>query len=379
MTALLLSAVFLAPPILSAPDAYGSKDGRIKAKNPLERRARKAEREALKRDASEGNDLRVPIVIGNLPEADLARLPEGVDLASLIAEAFAMSQKIRPVYVLDCSDADCLGDRAGRELSKHVSELEASEGGVAEDGSIVSVSAAAKARDSLGVIILSLDADRRLTMILSETPGRGLLGEMVSAPLEAKDIFDDAFRAGLTRLLKLGSPDEGNLEPVAKAPETGAQGEPAHVLAYRQNLKAKSRYGIYGGAGAAGIGFVLGLYATVNAYRWRRLSYQESEYREQFRGAVSGQALMADLLMIGGGAVAGASYWARGHADQVGAFSWLAGSATATASPSGEMEPPAPSDVEPPVPEADEAADEATAAEPVAAEEESKPRRKLIR
>ncbi len=370
MMATLLGLVLLAPPFAAAPDAYGSKDGRIKAKNPLERRAGKAEREALDRAPSDTVDLRVPVLFGTLPKADLARLPDGVDLAALIAELLRDSKTLRSVYVVDCIESECLNQRAGQELSKHLSELVATEGGVSEDGSIVAVSAEAKARNRLGVISLSLDEDRRLTMILSETPGRGLLGQVVTAPLEAKDIFDASFGKGIGHLLRLGTPDEGLLEPVEDPVAAATQGEPAHVLAYRQNLKAKSKYGIYGGAGAAGLGVVLGLYATVNAYRWRRLSYREPEYREQFRSAVSGQAVFADILMIGGGAVAGAAYWARGHADNIGAFSWLAGDGppasegAESTSVTGEVaeEPPAPSPTE-------------TNTEPEAA----KPKRKLIR
>ena len=44
MIEMLLASLLLAPPFIAAPDAYGSKDGRIKAKNPLQRRAGKAER-----------------------------------------------------------------------------------------------------------------------------------------------------------------------------------------------------------------------------------------------------------------------------------------------------------------------------------------------
>ncbi|HBU48909.1 MAG TPA: hypothetical protein DEB46_11420 [Myxococcales bacterium] len=333
MLGTLLGSFLLAPSVWAAPDAYGSKDGKIKAKTPLERRAGPAERAALARDESKAVDLRIPVLIGNLPQVDLERLPEGVDLGTLIDIVLASSQKLRPVYVVDCVEAECLRQRANTELSNHLRDLAATEGGVSKDGSIVAVSAEAKARDRLAVISMSLDKERRLTLILAETPGRGLLGQIVSDPLEAKDIFETAFRDGLTRLLRLGLEDEGQLVPI-EAPDTLAvQGEPAHVLAFRQDLKAKSKYGLYGGAGVAGLGLALGLYATVNAYRWRRLSYRESEYREQFRSAVAGQAVLADVLILGGGAVAGAAYWARGHAENVGAFAWLAGNGpTKTAS-----------------------------------------------
>jgi hypothetical protein len=263
----------------AAPDGFGSRDGRIKARTPIERsgaQSKGAVREAVTRKPGPAAvDPRRAVIVGDLDRAKGTSAPPGSDLKAAIAEAFVEAESIRPLFRSACADQACLEQ-------------------------------AAATAETRAVVLLVFGADQVLTVTLAELPGRGVLRTVVSAPLEAGDRFDRAVVDGLRAVLQIGTPQEGALEVEAVAEVAG---ETEQELAQRERLTDLARKGLWAGAGAAGLGVTLGLVATINHSQWRNSTFRHGvEHRDTVRGAAYGRAVAADVLMVTGALVAGASY-----------------------------------------------------------------------
>ena len=264
--------------ILATPAGFGSADGKVKAKVPVNRPIKRSgpKKETLERKAAE--DERAAVVVSDLELQPGAKVPEGVQLEPLLRELMAPSQKLRLVFTPGCTELECLRKAAAAEATNHL-------------------------------IFLSMDSERRVSLLLNELPGRGLLRQRQTPPLEASDRFTEELSAAMSSLLGLGTEQEGRFEAEA-APEPVA-GEDAETLAKRGQLIQNATYTVYAGAGLLGLGLTVGTMAAINASQWRNTSYrfEDGAYREQIRGIAQTRALVADTLLISGLIAGGTGYY----------------------------------------------------------------------
>jgi hypothetical protein len=269
--------------LLAAPAGYDSADGKVRAKVPI---ARPVKRSGPKKETVGRKELlddRRALVVSALELEPGASAPEGTDFAALVAGELKTSKALRLVMAENCVALDCM-----RKV--------------------------AAAQESVHLMFATLGADGRLTLLLNELPGRGLLRKRVSAPLEAKDQFDAETIAALRSILGLGSPKEGLFEPDPKVVQKPFVSEDLAAADARQKRIEAGTYTVYAGAGLFGLGLSLGMMATINASQWRSMSFRNGDgaYREQIRGVASGRALASDLLLVGGLLAGGGGYyWQR--------------------------------------------------------------------
>jgi hypothetical protein len=269
--------------LLAAPSGYGSADGKVGAKVPV---ARPVKRSGPKKDTvgrKEAVDSRRAVVVSALELEPGATLPEGADFAALVAGELKTSTILRLVAAENCVALDCMRKVAAAEQSVHL-------------------------------MFASLAADGRLTLLLNELPGRGLLRKRVTAPLEAKDQFDAEVKAALRSILGLGTIEEGVFKVDPQVVLKPVVSEDLAAADARQKRIEAGTYTVYAGAGLFGLGLSLGMMATVNASQWRSMSFRNGDgaYREQIRGVASGRAFAADLLLVSGLLAGGGGYfWQR--------------------------------------------------------------------
>ena len=279
MSALVLFTGVLA---LAAPDGFGSADGKVRAKTPVARPIKRSgpQKETLERKAKE--DERRALVISSLELAEGAKIPEGADYAELIERVLKASKVLRLVYAKDCFELECMRKAAAVEQTPHL-------------------------------VFASMSGDRRITLLLNELPGRGLLRQRTTPPLEASDLFETELTTALTDLLGLGSESEGTFEPDAKSAPEPVAGENAAAWAKRRQKINHSTYAVYAGAGLFGLGMTVGTLAAINASQWRNTSYrfEDGAYREQIRGIAQTRAVIADVLLFTGALASGAGYYVQ--------------------------------------------------------------------
>jgi hypothetical protein len=268
----------LASPTNAAPDGFQSRDRRIKARTPIKRSNKKKTpaRDTVQRKPSPATvDPRRPVVIGDLQQVKGVAAPTGADLKAAIAAAFVDAKAIRPLFRSACADQACLEQ-------------------------------AAAGAETQTVVMLVFGADKVLTATLIELPGRGVLRTHASPPLEAADRFHQAVVAGLQSVLQIGTEREGTLEPEAIVE---AAGESAEELARRKLWTDSAKKGLWVGAGATGLGITLGLVATINHSQWRNSTFRHGVgHRDLVRDTAYGRAVAADVLMVSGALLTGASY-----------------------------------------------------------------------
>jgi hypothetical protein len=279
MSALLLFSGVL---MLAAPDGFGSADGKVRAKTPVARPVKRSgpKKETLNRKAKE--DERRALVISSLELAEGAKVPDGADYAQLIEKILRPSKVLRLVYAKDCFDLECMRKAAASEQTSHL-------------------------------VFASMSNDRRITLLLNELPGRGLLRQRTTPPLEASDLFEAELTTALTSLLGLGGATEGTFEPDAQSAPEPVEGEDVAALAKRRQMIQYSTYTVYAGAGLFGLGMTVGTLAAINASQWRDTSYrfEDGAYREQIRGIAQTRAVVADLLLVTGMLASGAGYYTQ--------------------------------------------------------------------
>ena len=266
--------------VLSAPAGFGSADGKVRAKTPVARPVKRTgpEKRSLERKAKE--DERQALIISDLELSEGAKIPEGASYTEVISSALVSSQKLRLIVAKDCYQLECMRKAAAAAQTNYL-------------------------------VFVTMSSEGRITLLLNELPGRGLLRQRVTPPLEASDSFTSELTTALTSLLSLGTDQEGKFTVEAEQAPEPVAGEDAATLAKRKNLIQNSTYTVYAGGGLVSLGVVVGGLAAINASQWRNTSYryEDGAYREQIREIASTRALIADTLLVTGLIAGGAGYY----------------------------------------------------------------------
>ena len=266
--------------LLSAPAGFGSADGKVRAKTPVARPVKRSgpKKETLERKAKE--DVRQVLVFSDLELAEGAKIPEGADYGAVISAALEGSQKLRLVLAKGCDQLECMRKEAAAVQTNYL-------------------------------VFATMNKDGRITLLLNELPGRGLLKQRSTPPLEASDLFAGELTTALSSLLSLGTDQEGQFSVEAEQAPEPVAGEDVAALTTRKNLIKNSTYTVYAGAGLFGLGLTVGTLAAINAVQWRNTSYryEDGAYREQIRGIASTRAVIADTLLVSGLIAGGAGYY----------------------------------------------------------------------
>ena len=164
--------------VLATPAGFGSADGKVKAKVPVNRPIKRSgpKKETLERKAAE--DERPPSWSATWSCSRARRCPKGCSSSPSLRELMTPSQKLRLVFTPGCTELECLRKAAAAEATNHL-------------------------------IFLSMDSERRVSLLLNELPGRGLLRQRQTPPLEASDRFTEELSAAMSSLLGLGTEQEG--------------------------------------------------------------------------------------------------------------------------------------------------------------------------
>ena len=266
--------------LLSAPAGFGSADGKVRAKTPVARPVKRSgtKKETLERKAKE--DARQVLLFSDLELAEGAKIPDGADYGAVISAALEASQTLRLVLAKGCHQLECMRRAAAAIQTNYL-------------------------------VFATMNKEGRITLLLNELPGRGLLKQRSTPPLEASDLFAGELTTALNSLLSLGTDQEGQFSvEVEQAPKPIA-GEDVVALGKRTDRIQKSTYAVYAGAGLFGLGLTVGTLAAINAVQWRNTSYryEDGAYREQIRAIASTRALIADTLLVTGLIAGGTGYY----------------------------------------------------------------------
>jgi len=266
--------------ILSAPAGFGSADGKVRAKTPVARPVKRTgpKKETFERKAKE--DERQALVVSDLELTEGAKLPEGASYTEVVLNTLKSSQKLRLIVAKDCYQLECMRKAAAAAQTNYL-------------------------------VFATMNSEGRITLLLNELPGRGLLRQRVTPPLEASDLFTSELTNALTSLLSLGTDQEGEFTVEAEQAPEPVAGEDAATLAKRKNLIQNSTYTVYAGGGLVSLGVVVGALAAINASQWRNTSYryEDGAYREQIREIASTRALISDTLLVTGLIAGGTGYY----------------------------------------------------------------------
>ena len=266
--------------ILSAPAGFGSADGKVRAKTPVVRPVKRTgpKKETLERKAK--RDERQALVVSDLELAEGAKLPEGASYTDVVSTTVNSSQTLRLVLAKNCYQLECMRKAAAAAQTNYL-------------------------------VFATMNKEGRVTLLLNELPGRGLLRQRVTAPLEASDLFTSEVTTALSSLLGLGTDQEGEFTVEAEQAPEPVAGEDAATLSKRNEMIKNSTYTVYAGGGLMSLGVLVGGLAAINASQWRNTSYryEDGAYREQIRTIASTRAVIADTLLVTGLIAGGTGYY----------------------------------------------------------------------